>query len=65
MAVFTWRVTTQSSGAGEFRTKKSQFGDGYSQEVADGLNTDMQTWSVSATGVEADIAPMVAFVRAR
>lgn len=59
---FTWRAQVDASGGGEFRTKRTPFGDGYEQEIADGLNTDRQKWTVTITNKDVDAA--LAFVRA-
>jgi phage-related protein len=61
---FTWPTTSSSSGGGSFRTKKAQFGDGYSQEVEDGLNAEDQTATVMVEGTEAELQPVVDFARA-
>jgi Phage-related protein len=60
---FTWAAQTASSGGSEFRVKATKFGDGYTQEVEDGLNSEMQTASLSIEGTEAELAPVVAFLR--
>lgn len=61
---FDWPVKSSTSGSGQFRTKKAQFGDGYSQEVEDGLNTDVQSVTVMIEGTEAELRPIVDFARA-
>lgn len=63
MAVFTWDVRVGTAGSAEFRTKKSQFGDGYSQEFEDGLNSEVQSWPISMVGYESAIAPPLEFLR--
>lgn len=60
---FTWPVTTQVTGSGEFRTLKSQFGDGYSQEIGDGLNSDVQKYTVTLAGLESELTAPLAFIR--
>jgi|SRR5690606_6461786 len=62
--VFTWPVQANSSGGGSFRTKKAQFGDGYSQEVEDGLNAEEANVTVSIEGTADELAPVLAFARA-
>lgn len=64
METFTWRVTTDSSGGGEFKVASSEFGDGYTQDAALGLNNDKQDWSVLFFGQRAAIDAVLAFVRA-
>lgn len=46
---FTWRVHSTAAGGGEFTTAKAQFGDGYSQEVALGINNEVQKWNVTVS----------------
>ena len=62
---FTWPVTTESSGGGEFKTTRTAFGDGYSQEVANGLNNEEQKWSVVFVGNKPEVETVLAFIRAK
>jgi len=39
-------ISQSSSGNSSFRTIVAQFGDGYSQRAADGINTKEEAWSV-------------------
>ena len=48
--VFSYRIKAQPSGKVNFRTLVAQFGDGYSQAVGDGINTRVQSWSISVMG---------------
>jgi phage-related protein len=44
------------------RIIKNEFGDGYSQRIADGINNMLATWDVGWTGrVKADIDTLEAF----
>ena len=43
----TSQLSTNSSKSTSFRTLKAQFGDGYSQRAADGLNSKVDTWSIT------------------
>jgi phage-related protein len=44
------------------RVIKNEFGDGYSQRIADGINSTLAEWSVGWTGrVKADIDTLEAF----
>ena len=62
---FTWRVETNgTSGSGEFQFDTAQFGDGYSQDSATGLNPERQSWPVTVSGYRADIDAVLAFIRA-
>jgi Phage-related protein len=60
---FTWRVTTDSSGQGDFSTAKAQFGDGYSQEVANGLNSETQKWNVTYSNYAPKVREVLDFIR--
>lgn len=60
---FTWRVNNDSEGTGQLATYRAQFGDGYSQEQARGLNNDSQNWNVNVAGYASQIAPILEFIR--
>lgn len=62
---FTWSPLIEPQGTGKFRTRTAQFGDGYKQQVADGLNAESQTWPLTFRGSAAYVAPILAFLRAR
>jgi len=62
--VFSWRPVGTPSGTSTFRVRKAQFGDGYSQEVADGLNNKVQSWPLQFAGYKAAITPIAAFLDA-
>lgn len=64
MEKFVWRVTTDSSGGGDFKVSSSEFGDGYTQDAALGLNNDRQEWNVTYFGPTASVDTVLAFVRA-
>lgn len=61
---FTWRVTTNSNGGGEFTVANIQFGDGYSQEVPLGINAEVQKWNVTCVGYKDEVQAIVDFLRA-
>lgn len=61
---FTFVPLVEPQGQSVFRVRKAQFGDGYSQVVGDGLNTEVQTWPLSFIGKSSDIMPILAFLRA-
>lgn len=44
---FTWAVSSQEQTAAP-RVIKTQFGDGYSQRTADGINNVERSWSFSS-----------------
>lgn len=67
--VFIWRVTATAAGEGEFLVTDSDFGDGYSQSVPQGINNESQNWNVTfigrkRTGTFGVLDPL-AFIRAR
>lgn len=64
MAVFTWKAEVGTSGSGDFAVFASRFGDGYSQQIPNGLNNETQKWSVRVSGYERDVQPVVDFIRA-
>lgn len=50
MELFTWTHVTEPQGSITHRVLQSQFGDGYSQAVGDGINTKQQTWPLQFIG---------------
>lgn len=62
---FTWKHDAKPSGASTFRVLKAQFGDGYAQTAADGINNKSQSWPLSFTGRATAITPIKAFLDAR
>lgn len=66
---FDFDVRAHPTGQKNFRTLDAQFGDGYSQSAADGINTEFQSWTISCRGliapdciVATDIAEVMAFL---
>lgn len=47
---FSWFPDTGWSVKSEPKTRTAGFGDGYAQIVADGINNDMEEWTVRFTG---------------
>lgn len=62
---FIWCPFIEPTGTGTLRTKKAQFGDGYKQVAADGLNNESESWPLTFRGKEAYIREILAFLRAR
>jgi len=62
MATFTATPSQGINLTSEFRVKKAQFGDGYSQRVADGINTIQRKWSVSFTNTATAIDAIQLFL---
>lgn len=53
---------TGSSGSTAYRVLETQFGDGYSQALGDGINTKTDTWNVKVWGIEAYVQPIKDFL---
>lgn len=62
---FTWKADVSTSGGGEFAMQTAKFGDGYQQEVPDGMNNESQKWTVVVSGYAAQVQPALDFIRAR
>ncbi|KLC04495.1 hypothetical protein TB9_17840 [Xanthomonas perforans] len=62
--VFTWPVRLEASGTATFAVRAAQFGDGYRQTSADGLNSKRQSWNVSRVGKQALIRQIADFLDA-
>ena len=60
---FNWRPIGQPAGQATFRVLKAQFGDGYSQEVADGINNEVQSWPLQFVGTRAEVIAIRDFFR--
>ncbi|MDR5825787.1 phage tail protein [Caballeronia sp. LZ043] len=62
---FIWKPTVAStSGTTTLKTRKAQFGDGYAQRVADGLNNASSSFSLQFVNDAATISAILAFLRA-
>ena len=61
---FTWCPRLNAEADTTFRTRKAQFGDGYTQVAGDGLNPKSQKWTLSFTGDESYIGAIKAFLDA-
>ena len=62
---FTWVPLREPVGTVSMRTRKAQFGDGYTQTAADGINNKSQTWPLQFRGTSAKIAAIRDFLDAR
>ncbi|GAP66831.1 phage minor tail protein [Mizugakiibacter sediminis] len=58
---FTWQATGNPTGTVSFRVRTAQFGDGYKQTVADGINNKVQSWPLTFTGTKAEMQAIVNF----
>jgi phage-related protein len=61
---FTWRPSIDPTGVETFRVRSAQFGSGYKQVAADGINNGSQSWPLTFKGLESRIEEIVAFLRA-
>jgi phage-related protein len=61
---FAWKTIGNPAGAVTLRVRQSQFGDGYSQEVGDGINPKVQSWPMQCVGSKSEIEEIVAFLDA-
>lgn len=70
--VFDFQIQASPTGTVAFSTIDAQFGDGYSQSAADGINNKGQSWSLRIRGLDepgciitADMLAAEAFLDAR
>lgn len=59
--VFDWCPQT-ASGDSTFSRVVTQYGDGYSQAIANGINNISDKWSLSFAGNRAEILPIKEFL---
>ncbi|MDR1351491.1 MAG: phage tail protein [Zoogloeaceae bacterium] len=65
MAVFSWTHDWDASLDEEPATLRAEFGDGYAQVVAAGINCNPRKWAITFNNrEEAEINKIVAFLRA-
>ncbi len=63
---FTWPVEVGSSSSNEFSVLSAVFGDGYTQEAANGLNSEKNTYQVTFKDQTKELVDQVeAFIRTR
>ncbi|SAK65347.1 phage minor tail protein [Caballeronia pedi] len=61
---FIWKPTVaSSSGSTTAKVREAQFGDGYGQRVADGLNNVSSSFSFQFVNDAATISAILAFLR--
>ena len=61
--IFDFTVDAGTNGATTFRVKKAQFGDGYTQRAADGINNSTRKWNITvADKYDLEIQPIKAFL---
>jgi len=60
--VFSWQPSLGVTGSTKFLTRTAQYGDGYSQVVADGINNKADTWPLTFVGDDTKIIAIKAFI---
>jgi phage-related protein len=60
--VFTWSPLVEPTGTTKFSTVSAQFGDGYSQAAANGINNKADSWPLTFLGISAEIQPIKDFL---
>ncbi|RQU14186.1 phage tail protein [Burkholderia cenocepacia] len=63
--IFTWVPLVGAKGTAKFSVRTAQFGDGYRQDVADGINNKADSWPLVFTGHSSLISPIKSFLDAR
>lgn len=61
LQTFTWCATGEATGQVEYRTATAQFGDGYAQNAADGINNKQQSWPLTFKKRSTEAAAIMAF----
>lgn len=62
---FAWTHDSKPSGTSTFAVLTAQFGDGYKQTAANGINNKSQSWPLKFTGTAARITLIRDFLDAR
>lgn len=63
---FNWKTQVQDGVEGTLTRTVTQtdFGDGYSQIVESGLNSEVGEWPLVFTGLRSEMMPILTFIRA-
>lgn len=61
---FNYCAVPDPTGTITLRTRKAQFGDGYVQSVADGINNKVRQWPLTFRGTASKIGDIAAFLDA-
>jgi phage-related protein len=61
MSVFNYAVSYGASVSKKPRVKRTSFGGGYQQRVADGINANVRVWAVRFTGLPSRLDLIEAF----
>lgn len=59
---FTYPARVNASGDTQFKVRKIQFGDGYTQVSGDGINNVSQSWNLSFLGDNTYILEIIQFL---
>lgn len=62
MSTFTYIPVYGATETTRARVLKAQFGDGYVQRVADGINNYPRTWSLTFSKTQSDIETILTFL---
>jgi phage-related protein len=60
---FNWKHLPGAQAKIAMRTRKVQFGDGYSQTLRDGINNVTETWPLTFEGNWTEIQPIYDFLK--
>lgn len=60
---FTWRPVRQSSPSYDGSVRRAQFGDGYAQSSADGINPISGQWDMQFIGQKKEMQALMEFLR--
>lgn len=63
LQTFTWSPLNGPTADIQYRNTSVQYGDGYAQVSGDGINTESQAWGVTFKGLNAEMTPILAFLR--
>ena len=58
---FTWVVNTQATPTIGYTVRSAQMGDGYVQEMGEGVNNRTESWEINYVGSDTDIAAIMTF----
>ncbi len=62
METFNWSPKIGPKSSTTFRRLTAQFGDGYRQAAADGINNKVESWPLQFVGAAAYVTPIRAFL---
>lgn len=60
--LFTWCATTSTTGESVGSVRRAQFGDGYAQSSANGINPNRRSWSVTFVGITSRTTEIIQFL---